>query len=272
MSTAPSTASITLAATATAYTLAKDANLIVYGNTLANTLGGNALNNTLYGGDGADSLAGGDGADQLFGEAGNDRLDGGLGADTLVGGIGNDMYLVDNVGDVVQEDADQGADAVLASVDYTLSANLETLTLSGAPTLSGPLVIEHPEVVQRFTGVYSGSTLSSTTNNTPAADTMADSILAQTALGLGDNAGYVVSYRLIKQITPNGKIWQVGWFVRIRTGNNSGGCDTVAAQQMEFDPNILGKNDRRRLILARFRDRLVFGPADDRRWFFRKET
>ena len=147
-----------------------------------------------------------------------------------------------------------------------------TLTLSGAPTLSGPLVIEHPEVVQRFTGVYSGSTLSSTTNNTPAADTMADSILAQTALGLGDNAGYVVSYRLIKQITPNGKIWQVGWFVRIRTGNNSGGCDTVAAQQMEFDPNILGKNDRRRLILARFRDRLVFGPADDRRWFFGKET
>lgn len=137
MSTAPSTASITLAATATAYTLAKDANLIVYGNTLANTLGGNALNNTLYGGDGADSLAGGDGADQLFGEAGNDRLDGGLGADTLVGGIGNDMYLVDNVGDVVQEDADQGADAVLASVDYTLSANLETLTLSGAGNLKG---------------------------------------------------------------------------------------------------------------------------------------
>ena len=30
-------------------------------------------------------------------------LNGGLGADTLVGGDGNDTYMVDNVGDVVDE-------------------------------------------------------------------------------------------------------------------------------------------------------------------------
>ena len=45
----------------------------------------------------------------------------------MVGGQGNDAYDVDNLGDVVIEDAGEGADAVFVSVNgYTLAANVET--------------------------------------------------------------------------------------------------------------------------------------------------
>ena len=47
------------------------------------------------------------------------------------GGFGNDTYIVDNVGDIAAEVAG-GIDTVHSSVSYTLSANLENLTLTGA--------------------------------------------------------------------------------------------------------------------------------------------
>ena len=59
-------------------------------------------------------------------------LDGGAGADTLVGGTGNDTYVVDNAGDVVTEGAGAGTDTVQSSVTFTLGANVENLTLTGA--------------------------------------------------------------------------------------------------------------------------------------------
>src|SRR6185295_15332439 len=62
---------------------------------------------------------------------GNDTVNGGVGADTMVGGLGNDTYVVDNVGDVVTEAANEGTDTVQSSIDYTLGANVENLTLLG---------------------------------------------------------------------------------------------------------------------------------------------
>ncbi|MFN5513876.1 MAG: lectin-like domain-containing protein [Cyanobacteriota bacterium] len=94
-------------------------NLNGTGNGLKNKLTGNAGNNTLTGLDG------------------NDALDGKAGADTLIGGLGNDTYTVDNVGDVVIENPNEGADTVKASIDYILGANLENLTLSGTANLNG---------------------------------------------------------------------------------------------------------------------------------------
>lgn len=67
----------------------------------------------------------------LIGSSADDTLDGGAGADTMVGSIGNDTYYVDSAGDVVGENTDQGADLVIAAVDYTLSKNVENLTLIG---------------------------------------------------------------------------------------------------------------------------------------------
>ncbi len=80
------------------------------GNTLANVITGNSAANT---------------------------LSGGTGADTLIGGAGDDTYVVDNVGDVVTENAGEGNDTVQSSVTYTLVANVENLTLTGAGNISG---------------------------------------------------------------------------------------------------------------------------------------
>ena len=59
------------------------------------------------------------------------------GADSLIGGLGNDIYTVDNVGDVITENLNEGTDKVNSSVTYTLSANVENLTLTGALAING---------------------------------------------------------------------------------------------------------------------------------------
>ncbi|WP_192843145.1 calcium-binding protein [Aureimonas sp. AU12] len=95
------------------------------------TLDGGAGNDRLFGGIGNDRLIGGEGNDQLVGDTGtNDDIGKGGGADTMLGGVGNDTYSVYQSGDIVIENADEGTgDIVLASVDYTLTANVENLTL-----------------------------------------------------------------------------------------------------------------------------------------------
>jgi VCBS repeat-containing protein len=113
------------------------ANINGIGNALDNIITGNNGNNSLAGGGGDDALNGGGGADLLDGGAGNDRLDGGNGADTMTGGQGNDVYVVDNARDVVNENPNQGIDEVIASVDTTLGANLENLTLTGRGNIDG---------------------------------------------------------------------------------------------------------------------------------------
>ncbi len=67
----------------------------------------------------------------LIGNAGNNVLDGSVGADIMSGGKGDDTYYVENAGDVVVEAAKQGTDTVIAHVTYTLSADVENLTLVG---------------------------------------------------------------------------------------------------------------------------------------------
>lgn len=98
------------------------------GNALANTITGNAANNV---------LAGQGGNDRLRGEAGDDTLNGGAGVDTLVGGAGNDTYIVDLATDVVVEAFNSGNDTVRSSTNYTLSAYVENLELTGAGSING---------------------------------------------------------------------------------------------------------------------------------------
>jgi Ca2+-binding RTX toxin-like protein len=74
----------------------------------------------------------------ITGNANNNRLNGGVGADTLIGGAGGDVYDVDNALDVVVENAGEGIDVVYASASFTLSANVENLTLvDGVGAISG---------------------------------------------------------------------------------------------------------------------------------------
>jgi Ca2+-binding RTX toxin-like protein len=84
-----------------------------------------------------DTLPGLGGNDNISGLAGNDTIDGGTGADTMAGGLGNDTFVVDNVGDVVTENASEGTDTVDTSIIYVLTANVENLTLLGSADLQG---------------------------------------------------------------------------------------------------------------------------------------
>ena len=59
------------------------------------------------------------------------------GIDKMVGGLGDDTYIVDNTADVVVEAANQGVDLVKSSATYTLSANVEHLTLTGGLAING---------------------------------------------------------------------------------------------------------------------------------------
>src|SRR5262245_60499502 len=92
---------------------------------------------TVTGTSGNDILPGLGGDDTISGLAGNDTLDGGTGADTMTGGVGNDTYAVDNVGDVVTENASGGTDTVNTSINYVLTANVENLTMLGSADLQG---------------------------------------------------------------------------------------------------------------------------------------
>ena len=104
------------------------------GDDTINALGGN---DTVYGLGGNDYIDGGTGNDYLGGGAGHDTLNGGSGLDSLYGGSGNETYIVDNTGDMVYENINEGTDTVRSSITYTLSANVENLTLTGIATING---------------------------------------------------------------------------------------------------------------------------------------
>jgi serralysin len=62
----------------------------------------------------------------------------------MVGGAGNDLYIVDNAGDTIEENEDEGIDTVSVTATvgqlpdgYTLAANVENLILGGTTSLSG---------------------------------------------------------------------------------------------------------------------------------------
>lgn len=117
--TAQSSVSYTLGQGLENLTLTGSSALNGTGNNEANLLKGNGGNNRLEGLDGADTL------------------DGGAGIDTLLGGAGNDTYVIDSLTDVITEFANEGVDTVQSSVSYTLSANVENLTLTGTAALIG---------------------------------------------------------------------------------------------------------------------------------------
>jgi Ca2+-binding RTX toxin-like protein len=111
------------------YVLAVDfENLTLTGNALTGT--GNAVANVITGNDG------------------NNTLDGGLGNDTLIGGANNDTYLVDSSLDVIVEVGGGGAgiDTVISSATYTLSANVDNLTLTGAAALNGTGSVDNNQI------------------------------------------------------------------------------------------------------------------------------
>ncbi|WP_246015744.1 beta strand repeat-containing protein, partial [Azospirillum griseum] len=103
----------------------------------AYTLGDNVETLT-YTGSGSFTGVGNDLDNVIQGGTGNDTLSGGLGVDTLIGGAGNDLYRIDDVADLVVENAGEGVDEVRTSLSaFTLSPNVEVLTYTGAGDFNG---------------------------------------------------------------------------------------------------------------------------------------
>ena len=136
------------------------------GNALDNVIIGNSANNTLSGG------------------AGNDTLDGGLGADTMIGGTGNDTFIVDNIGDVVTENLNEGIDLVNSSITYTLTNNVENLTLIGSAAING--------TGNSLDNVMIGNSANNTLSGGAGNDTLDGGAGADTMLGGTGNDTYVV--------------------------------------------------------------------------------
>jgi len=99
------------------------------------TLGSN-LENLVLTGTSAINATGNSANNVLNGNAAVNTLSGGAGADTMSGAAGNDIYVVDNTGDVVNENASEGTDLVQSSVTYALAANVENLTLTGTGAIN----------------------------------------------------------------------------------------------------------------------------------------
>jgi Ca2+-binding RTX toxin-like protein len=101
-------------------------------------INGTSGNDTLNGTNSSDTINGLGGDDTLNGLGGNDTLDGGTGADTMNGGTGNDTYIVDDSGDVVNENSGEGTDTVRTTlVAYALGANVEHLRFIGVGNFTG---------------------------------------------------------------------------------------------------------------------------------------
>ena len=157
------------------YVLGADVENLLLTGTAAINATGNTLDNMLTGNTGNNVLSGG---------AGNDTLIGGTGNDTMIGGSGNDIYVVDAAGDVVTELAAEGTDTVQSSVSYTLGANVENLSLTGAAAINA--------TGNTLDNVLTGNSGNNVLSGGAGDDTMSGGLGNDTMIGGTGNDTYVV--------------------------------------------------------------------------------
>lgn len=138
----------------------------------------------------------------LTGNPADNVLDGGAGADTMRGMRGNDVYIVDNVGDVVDESFAGGfadVDTVQSSLSFSLASAtavlgaVENLTLTGSAAITG--------TGNALDNVLTGNSAANTLTGGDGDDTLIGGGGNDSLNGGADNDTY--DYRLGKLLSAN---------------------------------------------------------------------
>ncbi|HYD13623.1 MAG TPA: hypothetical protein VEC11_12320 [Allosphingosinicella sp.] len=146
------------------------------------------LSTSFTAGTAAINLTGNEIANFLVGNNGANTLNGGGGADIMTGFAGDDVYLVDTAGDLVNENAGEGFDAILANVSYAAAAGVSVEWLSTSFTAGTAAInLTGNEIANFLIGNNGANTL----NGGGGADVMTgfagdDSFAFTTALGAGN--------------------------------------------------------------------------------------
>ncbi len=121
----------------------------------------------------------------LIGNAVDNTLDGAEGGDSLQGGAGDDTYFVDNTGDVITENLNEGIDTIYTSVNLgrNLDANVENIILFGNATAATGNDLDNMLV---------GNDLSNALNGGNGNDSLDGGLGTDTLIGGAGNDIYVV--------------------------------------------------------------------------------
>jgi Ca2+-binding RTX toxin-like protein len=135
-----------------------------------------------------ENLTGSSYDDTLIGNSLANVIDGGAGLDLLMGGLGNDTYIVDSLGDVVSEEANEGTDTVQAKVSYKLGDNVENIVLLGTGNLSAlGNGLANTLTGNAGSNLLNGSSGSDTVSYSNASGTVTASLATNTATGYGSD-------------------------------------------------------------------------------------
>ncbi|WP_245278274.1 putative Ig domain-containing protein [Methylosinus sp. PW1] len=200
-------------------------------------------------------------ANVITGTTGADTLDGAAGADTLIGGLGDDVYKVDNIADSVVEASGEGIDEVVVTVDgYTLGAEVENLTLSGAA---------HIATGNSLANTITGGAGNDTLDGAGGADTLVGGLgddsyrvddladVVVEAIGAGTDTvvstvnGYVLGANVEKLVLSGGAV----------SGSGNAGDNTLIGNAL--DNTLWGGDGADTLDGGAGADTLVGGAGDD---------
>jgi Ca2+-binding RTX toxin-like protein len=191
-------------------------------------------------------------ANTLIGNASDNSLDGGAGADSLIGGAGNDTYFVDNAGDSVFENAAEGTDTVISSINHTLAVNVEHLVLTGT-ALNGT----GNSLANRLTGNALGNSLDGGAgvdtmiggvgNDTYFVDRVADVVTEATNEGVDVVVASISGYTLAANVE------------NLRLG----GSGNLAGSGNALDNEIVGNSGNNELSGLGGNDTILGGAGND---------
>ena len=141
------------------------------------TLGANVDDLAISGTSSALNIYGNGLANLLVGNGAQNTLDGGGGADTLVGQLGDDLYVIDDVGDVIIEGADGGRDTIYTAITYyQMGDNVEDFQ---ATSNAGSYVV--------------GNSVDNLIVGLGGADTLIGGVGADTLVGAAGDDSYIIA-------------------------------------------------------------------------------